>query len=97
MRLYKEAGRDDFSGEYATIVDESMMVGNEKLLLTLGVSAVKDGHKSLQTGDVRVLYMSVRTSWNIISSACVHRPNLHHPLLIQSKFVPLRLNHSTKQ
>lgn len=62
--LYKEVRREDFLGDYATIVDESIMVGREKLVLTLDVPAVKDCDKSLQAGDVQVLDMSVRTSWN---------------------------------
>jgi hypothetical protein len=62
--LYKETDSKDISGDYALIVDESMMIGSEKLLLTLGVPALKTGESSLKEGDVHVLDMSVKTSWN---------------------------------
>jgi hypothetical protein len=39
--IYEEADSKDFPAGYAIIVDESMMVGSEKLLLTLGVPAAK--------------------------------------------------------
>jgi hypothetical protein len=45
-------------------VDESMTVGSEKLLLTSGAAPEKRGDKSLTEGDVRVLDMSVKRSWN---------------------------------
>jgi hypothetical protein len=69
--LYQERGSVAFSEGYAVIVDESMMVGSEKLLLTLGVPAVKRGMRSLTEGDVQVLDMSVRSSWNSASIGAV--------------------------
>jgi hypothetical protein len=69
--VYKETGGKDFPEGYATIADESMMIGSEKLLLTLGVPPVKQGAASLQQGDVRVLDMSVRRSWNGASISAV--------------------------
>ena len=62
--LYAEMDSKELPEEYALIVDESMMVGSEKLLLTLGVSAIKTGEKALTESDVRVLDMSVKSSWN---------------------------------
>jgi hypothetical protein len=49
--------------DYALIVDESMMIGSQKMLLTLGAPARHDG-SPLSHGDVEVLGMSVRPSWN---------------------------------
>jgi hypothetical protein len=49
---------------YALIIDESMMIGSQKLLLTLGVSALKNKSDALDFGDVTVLDISVRASWN---------------------------------
>jgi hypothetical protein len=65
--IYEEADSKDFPAGYATIVDESMMVGSEKLLLTLGVPAAKTKDEALCEGDVQVLNMSVKSSWNSLS------------------------------
>jgi hypothetical protein len=62
--VYEERGSVDYSDNYGVIVDESMMVGSEKLLLTLGVPAVKKGTTGLSIGDVKVLDMSVDKSWD---------------------------------
>jgi hypothetical protein len=62
--IYEDTDRKDFPEGYAVIVDESMMVGSEKLLLTLGVPSVKTKEEALSEGDVRVLNMRVQTSWN---------------------------------
>ncbi|MDR2026808.1 MAG: hypothetical protein LBQ01_04515 [Prevotellaceae bacterium] len=62
---YEEYGKrgTDMPERYALIIDESMMVGSEKLMLVLGVPAEKEGEKSLTLGDAKVLYMGVRKSW----------------------------------
>lgn len=51
------------SKDYAMIVDESMMIGSEKLLLTLGVPAEHKG-APLTHQDVSILNMSVSSSWD---------------------------------
>jgi hypothetical protein len=61
---YEATDSKDFPEEYALIIDESMMIGSEKLLLTLAVPAEKTGERALIESDVRVLDMSVKTSWN---------------------------------
>lgn len=48
---------------YALVVDESMMVGSEKLLLTLGIPSEHKG-SPLALKDVSILDMSVSSSWN---------------------------------
>jgi predicted transcriptional regulator len=50
--------------EYAQIVDESMMLGSEKMLLSLGVEAEKVDNNALQHNDVKVLNISVANKWN---------------------------------
>jgi hypothetical protein len=62
--IYETTGPEAFPEGYATVVDESMMVGSEKLLLTPGVASEKRGDKSLTGSDVRVPDMSVKRSWN---------------------------------
>lgn len=51
-------------GDYAMIVDESMMIGSEKMLLTLGLKADKIEQVATTHQDVRVLNISVKPSWN---------------------------------
>lgn len=62
--IYKEPVKEATSGNYAAIFDESMMVGSQKMLLTLGVKADKKGNEPLCHSDVAVLKMSVKSSWN---------------------------------
>ncbi|MDR1477592.1 MAG: hypothetical protein LBJ00_01475 [Planctomycetaceae bacterium] len=40
------------------------MIGNRKLLLLLGVAASKFSGKALTFGDVKILDISVKKSWN---------------------------------
>jgi hypothetical protein len=49
---------------YAEIIDESMMLGSEKMVLTLGVDAEKKTEKALNMRDVSVLNISVASGWN---------------------------------
>jgi len=49
--------------KYAQIVDESMMIGSEKLLLTLGIPAEHQGHPLICT-DTTILGIAVAKSWN---------------------------------
>ena len=60
----EEAASEDYPEGYALIVDESMMIGSEKLLLSRGVPSVKSGASSLRLEDIRVLDMEVKKSWN---------------------------------
>jgi hypothetical protein len=54
-----------FSGkEYAQIADESMMLGSEKMLLTLGVEAEKMNNEALKHNDIKVLNIAVAGKWN---------------------------------
>lgn len=49
--------------DYAGIVDESMMIGSEKLLLTIGIPA-EHQERPLDCSDVRILDLAVANSWN---------------------------------
>jgi hypothetical protein len=62
--IYTEPNTEEFSDGYACIVDESVMMGSQKLLLTLGVPQSKCSESALTFGDVTVLGMSVQSSWN---------------------------------
>ena len=62
--VYKESGVKYRNDDYAIITDESMMMGSEKLLLTLGVKAHKDNDGALSFRETEVLDISVKSSWN---------------------------------
>lgn len=62
--LYYSSKDSEFPDGYAMIVDESMIIGGQKLLVTLGVPESKDSEEALTLGDVQVLDMEVKSSWN---------------------------------
>ena len=49
---------------YAVIIDESMQIGTEKLLLSLGVPEAKTNKTALKINEVEVLDISVEKNWN---------------------------------
>jgi hypothetical protein len=55
---------DDKVYKYGVTVDESMMIGSQKLLLALSFSETATCHGALTYNDVHVVDMSVRPSWN---------------------------------
>lgn len=63
MSTYMEAGKDFSTGDYCEILDESITVGSQKLMLALGADATPPGHPLSHT-DVEVLGMAVAPSWN---------------------------------
>jgi hypothetical protein len=63
MGAYMEAGKDFSTEDYCEILDESIMVGGQKLMLTLGAEANPPGHP-LGHADVEVLRMAIAPSWN---------------------------------
>ena len=48
---------------YALIVDESMMIGSEKMLLTLAVAADNIG-MAITEKDISIVDISIAKSWN---------------------------------
>lgn len=63
LATYTDSGKK-FSGiEYCEIIDESITVGKQKLLLTLAAPSIPEGH-SLRHEDVEVLGIAVAPSWN---------------------------------
>jgi len=49
---------------YGVIMDESMQIGSEKLLLSLGVKADKSDEFPLKMNEVEILDISVEKNWN---------------------------------
>ena len=62
LDVYHSAGKSLEGKDYAQVVDESMMIGGEKLLVTLGVPAAHQG-RPLRQRDARVLDLAVAGSW----------------------------------
>jgi len=62
--IYKESKSSIYTNDYAIILDESMMIGSEKMLLTLGVQADKKEDSALKANDVEILSIDVEKSWN---------------------------------
>lgn len=63
LKAYESSAETLRSSDYAQIIDESMMIGSEKLLLTLGVPAAHQG-RPLKCKDVRILDIAVAESWS---------------------------------
>ncbi len=61
---YTDSNSYLFEGDYGIIIDESMVVGQQRMMIVLGVDAVKSDEKALCLGTVRLLYIAVRASWN---------------------------------
>lgn len=63
LKAYETAGESLQGVEYAQITDESIMIGSEKLLLTIGVPAEHQA-RPLNCGDVSILDIAIAESWN---------------------------------
>ncbi len=61
--MYEESGKALANRDYAGIVDDSMMIGSEKLLLTIGIPA-EHQERPLDCSDVRILDLAISNSWN---------------------------------
>jgi hypothetical protein len=60
---YTQNGLELYKGDYGIIIDESMVIGQQRMMLVLGVDAVKTDKKALSLGTVRLLYIAVKRSW----------------------------------
>ena len=63
LDLNKKACKSFSSKNYALVIDESITIGSQKLLLILGISARHPGH-ALRQEDIQVLGMFVAASWD---------------------------------
>ena len=63
LKVYETAPDSLQDMDYANVIDESMMIGSEKLLVTLGVPAEHKG-RPLNCGDVCVLDIAIADTWN---------------------------------
>ncbi len=63
LSVYKESCSLFKDKRYALIVDESMMIGSEKLLLTLAMPAINAG-SAIMEKDITIVDISIAKSWN---------------------------------
>lgn len=63
LKEYNDGCKSFKNTDYAEIIDESFCIGQENLLLTLGIPASHQG-RPLNSSDVRVLDLSVEKNWN---------------------------------
>jgi hypothetical protein len=60
---YTHCNKDLYVGDYAIIIDESMVIGQQRMMVILGLPAVKTTDKASDLGTVRLLYLAVRSTW----------------------------------
>lgn len=48
---------------YGLIIDESMVIGQERMFVILGVISFKTGSEALEMSQIKILYMGVKPSW----------------------------------
>ncbi|MDQ6480551.1 hypothetical protein [Dyadobacter sp. LHD-138] len=62
--IYANVDDEKYQDGYGIIVDECMVVGQERMLAVLGVPAAKTVPTALNLGDVDILALKVKTSWD---------------------------------
>lgn len=83
---YTTPGLKESHSEYAQIIDESMMVGSERLLLTLGMAAEKRDKGALDFSQMDILDISVRNRWDSCGIEQVLR-KVEHSLKRDPKYI----------
>lgn len=63
LSVYKESCALFKGKRYALVVDESMMIGSEKMLLTLAVAADNKG-MAITEKDISIVDISIAKSWS---------------------------------
>lgn len=61
---YTHYGQSTYEGGYALIIDECMVIGQQRMVVALGLPSVKIQEEATKLGDVRVLYIAVKSSWD---------------------------------
>jgi len=60
---YSNYGPDLYKTEYCIIIDESLVIGQQRMMLVLGLPAEKTGQGAIGVADVRGLGMEVKPAW----------------------------------
>ncbi len=61
--IYEASGPKYMNESYSLIIDESMVIGQERILVILGIRSTKETKEALPMSEVEVLSMKVRPSW----------------------------------
>ena len=61
---YMHYGESTYEGGYSLIIDECMVIGQQRMVVALGLPSVKTEKEATKLGDVRVLYIAVKSSWD---------------------------------
>jgi hypothetical protein len=61
---YTHYGEGTYAGGYGLIIDECMVIGQQSMIIALGLPSEKVEKEATKLGDVRLLYISVKSSWN---------------------------------
>jgi hypothetical protein len=62
--LYKQIDKTKYEEDYSIIVDECMVMGQERMIGVLGIPAVKTESEPLKLSDADILGIHVKPSWN---------------------------------
>jgi transposase-like protein len=60
---YMSCKKDLYAKDYALIIDESMVIGQQRLMMVLGLPAVKTGDEATNLQTVHLLHLAVRATW----------------------------------
>jgi hypothetical protein len=61
---YTHYGEGTYEGGYGLIIDECMVIGQQRMIIAMGLPSEKVAKEATKLGDVRLLYISVKSSWN---------------------------------
>jgi hypothetical protein len=60
---YNQSNGRLYEDNYCVIIDESMVIGQQRMMVVLGMEAAKTTERATDMGCVRLLYMAVRATW----------------------------------
>lgn len=64
LYIYEHPDLPKYEEGYALIIDECMVIGQERMLVMLGIKASKEGSDALNLSDAEILLLEVRPSWS---------------------------------
>ncbi len=62
--VYEHPDLSKYKDGYSIIIDESMVMGQERMLVLLGVKSAKEGKEALNLSESEVLMLRVKPSWD---------------------------------
>ena len=62
--IYTGSGERVSGEEYASVIDESIMIGSERMILNLGVKAEKETDTALNYSDIELIGIHVDSGWD---------------------------------